>query len=101
MSLEGSAQLSGVVQPGHLPSLLSRLRSLESYSWLITTPNAAIDRLQGDFLRDFPTVFLGPRNSVLQKPFTVMLINNTCDLVEGRSGFVTVAPGFYFPSFMA
>jgi len=43
-------------------------------------------------LADFPTVFLDEKGLPRSRQFTVMILNNTCDLPDDRLDFVTAAP---------
>lgn len=46
-----------------------------------------------------PTAFIDPNGETRSKNFTVMLINNACDLQSNRSEFITLAPIQRFDKF--
>lgn len=81
-----------IIPEEHLPSLTRNLRRIPDFSWLIDLPHAEIERLQGDVLENFPTVFLDEQAVPRSRQFTVMILNNTCDLPNDRLDFVTAAP---------
>jgi len=81
-----------IIPKEHLPALRRNLNRVPDFSWLIDLPQAEIERLQGDLLADFPTVFLNEKGLPRSRPFTVMILNNTCDLPDDRLDFVTAAP---------
>ncbi len=99
MDLENAARQSGVIPPENVAPLLSRLSEAPDFNWLLTQPHKTQARLQGDLLDDFPLALVGPDGSPRCKRFTVLVLNNTCDLQPLRSEFVTVAPVFSFSDF--
>lgn len=94
MNFERAVRDSSVIRQEHKDPLLVHLRRIPEFSWLLGLPNPYCDRLQGDFSRDFPVVFLKPDGTAIDNRRTVMILNNTCDLPAGRSNFVSVAPVF-------
>jgi len=72
--------------------LVRGLSRMPNFDWLLTKPNRDLDRLQGDILANFPTVYLDPNEQVRSKRFTVMVLNNTCDLPNDRLDNVSIAP---------
>lgn len=94
------ARFSNVISSEHVPALNRGLKQIPDFTWLMAKPHPAIERLQGDVLRDFPTVFLDEAGVSRSKRFVVMLLNNTCDLPDNRIDFVTVAPLVDFSAFL-
>ena len=92
MNFDDAVRTSPVIRDEHRDALLEHLKRIPEFSWLVGLPNRHIDRLQGDFIGEFPIVFLRPDGSALSKRRPVMVINNTCDLPDGQSSFVSVAP---------
>ena len=88
MDLENAARESGVIPPGYVAPLLSRLGNTSDFTWLLTQPHEIQARLQGDMLGDFPLALVGPDGNPRCKRFTVLVLNNTCDLQPNRSEFV-------------
>jgi hypothetical protein len=89
-----------IIPKEHLPALRRNLNRVPDFSWLIDLPQAEIERLQGDLLADFPTVFLDEKGLPRSHPFTVMILNNTCDLPDDRLDFVTAAPVMDFNKYL-
>jgi hypothetical protein len=56
--LDDFSRYATIISEEHLPALERNLRRIPDFSWLIDLPHDDIERLQGDFLLDFPTVFL-------------------------------------------
>lgn len=81
-----------IIPEEHLPALHRNLKRIPDFSWLVDLPHSTIERLQGDVLADFPTVFLDEKGRPRSRRFTVMILNNTCDLPDDRLDFVTAAP---------
>jgi hypothetical protein len=100
MDLESAARESGVVRPEHLAQLLRSLKT-RNFDWIVCSPSQTEDRLQGDILREMPVAVIRRDGTVRSKNFTVMVMNNACDLQTGRSEFVTVAPVADFERFAA
>lgn len=102
MNLFGDfSRYSTIIREEHLPLLKLSLSKIPDFSWLLSDPNQAEQRLQGDLIPDFPTVFLDEQATPRSKDFTVMLLNNTCDLPDGRVDFVTAAPVVDFQKYLA
>jgi hypothetical protein len=55
-------------------------------------PHPELERLQGDLVDDFPTVIIAPDGRPSSRNFPVMILNNSCDLPNGRLSFVTAVP---------
>ena len=81
-----------IIPEEHHPALTRNLKRIPDFSWLIVLPHPQIERPQGDVLADFPTVFLDEKGLPRSRQFTVMILNNTCDLPDDRLDFVTAAP---------
>lgn len=80
---------------------LSRsLRKIPDFSWLLADPHPTEPRLQGDLLKDFPTVILDEQCSARTADFTVMILNNTCDLPDDRLDAITAVPIVDFEQFL-
>ena len=86
------SRFAKVIPEEHLPALANNLKRIPDFSWLIDIPHAAIERLQGDVLSNFPTVFLDEQGAPRSREFTVLVLNNTCDLPDDRLDFITAAP---------
>lgn len=86
------SRYSTIIPEEHLPALERSLKKIPDFTWLLDRPHRSLERLQGDLIRDFPTVFLNDTGTPRSTKFTVMLLNNSCDLPEGRTDFVTAAP---------
>ncbi len=82
---------SSVIRNEHRESLVTCLRKIPDFSWLIGAPNRYSDRLQGYFFSDFPVVYLKADGQPRATRKPAMLINNSCDLPPGRNPMVTVA----------
>lgn len=98
MDLEDAARQSGVIPPERVASLVSCLNTPD-FRWLLNGPNATQPRLQGDLLSNFPVALVDHTGSPRCKQFTVLVLNNTCDLQPQRADFVTVAPVLDFHAF--
>jgi hypothetical protein len=94
------ARYAKIIPSEHVPALKRGLAQIPDFAWLITKPHPEIERLQGDVLRDFPTVYLDDTGASRSRRFVVMLLNNTCDLPDDRIDFVTVAPLVDFSAFV-
>lgn len=90
--LDDFSRYSDIIPEEHHPALRRDLNKVPDFSWLLSSPNVAQERLQGDLLRDVPTVYLDETASPRSENFTVMLLNNSCDLPTGRMDFVSVVP---------
>jgi hypothetical protein len=82
---EDFSRFAKIIPEEHLPALANNLKRIPDFSWVIDIPHAKIERLQGDVLSNFPTVFLDERGEPRLREFTVLVLNNTCD-------FITAAP---------
>lgn len=89
-----------IIPEEHLPALERNLKRIPDFSWLIDRPHDDVERLQGDFIIDFPTVFLDEAGVPRSRQFTVMILNNTCDLPDNRLDFVTAAPVIDFNNYI-
>lgn len=89
-----------IIPEEHQPALQRNLTRIPDFSWLLTEPHASLDRLQGDLIKEFPTVFLDDSATPQTRNFTVMLMNNTCDLPDKRLDFVTAAPIIDFQKYL-
>ncbi len=98
--LDDLSRYGNVIPHEHLPALGRDLKRIPDFSWVLSSPHPSEKYLQGDILSDFPTVFLDPTGAPRQRRFTVMVLNNTCDLLEGRMDFITAAPIVDFNSFI-
>jgi hypothetical protein len=98
MDLEDAARQSGIIPPERVASLVSLLKAPD-FRWLLTPPHPAQSRLQGDLLSEFPLALVGADGNPKCTSFTVLVLNNTCDLQPNRSDFVTVAPVLDFDAF--
>jgi len=81
-----------IIPKEHVPALTRDLKKVPDFSWLLAQPHREIERLQGDLLKDFPTVVLDNDAKPRCRNFTVLILNNTCDLPDDRLDFVTAAP---------
>ena len=81
-----------IIPKEHIPALTRDLKKVPDFSWLLAQPHPDIKRLQGDLLKDFPTVTLDNDAKPRCRDFTVLILNNTCDLPDDRLDFVTAAP---------
>ena len=98
--LDDFSRYATIIPEEHLPALASNLKRIPDFSWVIGRPHSDIQRLQGDVLVDFPTVFLDEAAVPRSRQFTVMILNNTCDLPDGRLDFVTAAPVVDFNNYL-
>src|SRR6266480_3617758 len=89
-----------IIPKEQIPALSRDLKKIPDFSWLLGEPHREIERLQGDLLREFPTVVLDDQGKPRCQNFTVMILNNTCDLPEGRLDFVTAAPVVDFNKYL-
>ncbi len=89
---EDFSRFARIIPEEHLPALANNLKRIPDFSWLIDIPHAEIARLQGDVLSNFPTVFLDEQATARSREFTVLVLNNTCDLPDDRLDFITAAP---------
>ena len=90
--VEDFSRFATIIPEEHLPALANNLRRIPDFSWLLDLPHAEIERLQGDVLPNFPTVFLDEGGEPRSREFTVLVLNNTCDLPDDRLDFITTAP---------
>jgi hypothetical protein len=90
--LDDFSRYTRIIPKEHIPALSRDLKRIPDFSWLLSQPHREIERLQGDLLKDFPTVFLDGESKPRSRNFTVMILNNTCDLPDDRLDFVTAAP---------
>ena len=98
--LEDFSRYATIIPEEHIPSLFRNLKRIPDFRWLLGDPHHAVQRLQGDLLSDFPTVFLDESGIPRLRRFTVLMLNNTCDLPEGRLDFVTAAPAVDFNAYL-
>ena len=90
--LDDFSRYTRIIPKEHIPALSRDLKKIPDFSWLLGQPHREIERLQGDLLKEFPTVVLDDDAKPRCRNFTVMILNNTCDLPDGRLDFVTAAP---------
>jgi hypothetical protein len=100
VNFEESAQHTSAIRPEHRDQLAAYLKRAPEFSWLVGGPHPDFDRLQGDFIGDFPVVFLKADRTPVIQSRPVMVLNNTCDLQPGRSPFVSVSPVFDFEKYL-
>ncbi len=89
-----------IIPEEHQPALQRNLTRIPDFSWLLSEPHPSLERLQGDLIKKFPTVFLDDSATPRSRDFTVMLLNNTCDLPDERLDFVTAAPVVDFQKYL-
>ena len=100
IQLEDFSRYAKVIPEEHQPALLKSLKKIPDFSWLLDQPHPSEERLQGDLVKDFPTVFLDESGTPRAQKFTVMILNNTCDLPDSRLDFVTAAPIVDFQKYL-
>lgn len=101
MSMIGDfSRYTTIIPEEHQPALQRNLTRIPDFSWLLAEPHRSLQRLQGDLIKEFPTVFLDDSASPQTHNFTVMLLNNTCDLPDARLDFVTAAPIIDFQKYL-
>jgi len=98
---EDFSRFARIIPEEHLPALANNLKRIPDFSWVIDTPNPETERLQGDVISNFPTVFLDERSQARSREFTVLVLNNTCDLPDDRLDFMTAAPIVDFNKYLA
>ena len=98
--LEDFSRYARIIPIEHIPALSRDLKKIPDFSWLLSQPHPEIERLQGDLLREFPTVFLDDKGNPRCRSFSVLILNNTCDLPQGRLDFVTAAPVLDFNKYL-
>jgi len=98
--LDDFSRYTRIIPKEHIPALSRDLKKIPDFSWLLGQPHREIERLQGDLLKDFPTVVLDDHAKPRCQNFTVLILNNTCDLPEGRLDFVTAAPVVDFNKYL-
>ena len=89
-----------IIPEEHQPALQRNLTRIPDFSWLLAEPHPSLERLQGDLLKEFPTVFLDDTATPRSQTFTVMLLNNSCDLPDSRLDVVTAAPVMDFQKYL-
>src|SRR5688572_20227777 len=89
---EDFSRFTKIIPEEHLPALANNLKRIPDFRWVIDFPNPEFERLQGDVLSNFPTVFLDEAGEARLHEFTVLVLNNTCDLPDDRLDFITAAP---------
>jgi hypothetical protein len=94
VNFQEAVQRTSVVREDHKHSLIESLKTIPEFSWLVGLPNQYVGRLQGDFFKEFPVIYLDRSGETLSVKKPVMVLNNSCDLPEGRSTMVSVAPVF-------
>src|SRR4029077_13281293 len=82
--LDDFSRYARIIPEEHQPALRKCLKKIPDFSWLLSEPHSDQERLQGDLLREVPTGFLDDTATPRSAKFTVMILNNTCDLPEGR-----------------
>ena len=100
MIQEEAVRRSSVIPKDRQESLISDLRKIPDFSWLVGAPNRYIEKLQGDFISSFPVCYIDPKQEPVLSRRSVMIVNNTCDLPEGQGNFVSVAPVFDFNKYI-
>lgn len=90
--LDDFSRYTRIIPKEHIPALSRDLKKIPDFSWLLGQPHREIERLQGDLLKDFPTVVLDGDAKPRCGNFTVLILNNTCDLPDDRLDFVIAAP---------
>jgi hypothetical protein len=90
--IDDFSRYTRIIPKEHIPALSRDLKKIPDFSWLLTQPHREIERLQGDLLKDFPTVVLDDGGKPRRRNFAVLILNNTCDLPDDRLDFVTAAP---------
>ncbi|MBI4489708.1 MAG: hypothetical protein HY694_11535 [Deltaproteobacteria bacterium] len=98
--LDDFSRYATIIPDEYLPALARNLKRIPDFTWIIGRPHEDVQRLQGDLLLDFPTVFLDEAGVPRSRQFTVMILNNTCDLPDGRLDFVTAAPVVDFNNYL-
>jgi hypothetical protein len=98
MDLGEAIFLSQFILPEHKPGLTELLRR-DDFDWLVDAPHSEEPRLQGDLLRSVPVALIDSQGQPRTAALPAMVINNTCDLQQGRSNFVTVAPASEYEVF--
>jgi hypothetical protein len=99
--VEDFSQFAKIIPEEHLPALSANLKRIPDFRWLIDIPHPEIERLQGDVVSNFPTVYLDEQGGARSREFTVLILNNTCDLPDDRLDFITAAPIFDFNKYLA
>ncbi len=94
------SRYSRIIPEEHQPALKSSLKRIPDFSWLLSDPHPTEHRLQGDILRECPTVVIDDAGAPRAKGFAVMILNNSCDLPDDRVDFVTAAPIVDFGKFL-
>jgi hypothetical protein len=89
---EDFSRFAKIIPEEHLPALANNLKRIPDFRWVIDLPNPEFERLQGDIFSNFPTVFLDEAGEARSREFTVLVLNNTCDLPDDRLDFITAAP---------
>jgi hypothetical protein len=100
VAIEDFSRYTRIIPKEHIPALSRDLKKIPDFSWLLSGPHREIERLQGDLLKDFPTVFLDDEAKARCRNFTVMVLNNTCDLPDDRLDFLTAAPIVDFDKYL-
>jgi hypothetical protein len=100
MIQEEAVRRSSVIPKEKQESLISDLRRIPDFSWLVGAPNPHVEKLQGDFLASFPVCYINSKLEPAVARKSVMIINNTCDLPDGRGSFVSVAPVIDFKKYI-
>jgi hypothetical protein len=94
------SRYANILPEEHQEPLSRNLRRIPDFSWLLGAPHPSAERLQGDLILDVPTVFLDQTAVPRTHNFTVMVLNNTCDLPDDRLEVVTVVPVVDFAEFL-
>lgn len=99
MDREQVAKHAGVIPPANLTAFLEYLVRTPELPGLVDVPHPTEIRLQGDLLQGLPCAYVDGEGVPHIAPFTVAVLNNTCDLQPSRSKYVTVAPVFDYRAF--
>jgi hypothetical protein len=94
------SRYSRIIPEEHLPALRSSLKRIPDFSWLLAAPHPTERRLQGDILKECPTVVIDDLGEPRATKFPVMILNNSCDLPDDRMDFVTIAPVVDFGKYL-
>jgi hypothetical protein len=94
------SRYSSIIPKEHIHSLSICFRKIPDFSWLLTSPHSELERLQGDLISSFPTAYVDSSGNARTAKFTVMILNNSCDLPDERLDFVTVAPVMDFGAYL-
>ena len=94
------SRYTSIIREEHLPALRAGFSKIPDFSWLLSEPHPEISRLQGDLVADLPAVFIDEGGMARSRKFTTMVLNNTCDLPDDRTDFITTAPVVDFQQYV-